>query len=176
MMEVQKKLIEFRGKQKEGNKVNFIESIFVVILAILISIVFLPQAGSNELQGGNANLHYAIGAKLYEHGFYDLAEAEFKKSLQIKPDYTDSLLALAFLYEDLRKLERAMILWAEYLRVCDKNDSFYSTAITHMSSLKKCLHYLPLDKYDLHDLYIKIILEKNQDFLDIQKGGTNNDH
>lgn len=101
-------------------------------------------------------IHYYIGRVRVEQGgqpFQKVAEAQFKKALQIKPSFVDAAIALSSLYSKQKKEEQAMSLLHDY----QKNQGPHPKVAEILSQ-----YYVENGKYD--EAYEQLeILEENAD-------------
>lgn len=78
------------------------------------ALVYFDKVGKGKEDKFKHLAHYYMGRIHVFAGKNKLAEESFKKSISVKPDFTDAVLALGALYEEDRKTVNATQLYASY--------------------------------------------------------------
>ena len=73
--------------------------------------------------------HYLAGLKLYGAGRHDEAVAEYKQALELSPDWTEAMHALATAYSKLGRHEEAIAL-IEKVIALEPEDAFAYTSLS----------------------------------------------
>lgn len=111
---------------------------------------------AQEIDSRNPFIQSNLAYVYYMRDHLDLAEKHYRRSIELKPDFTDAKNNLARLYIERGKYSLAIPLLKEALKDLTYND--YPKIYTNLGVLE-----FKRGRYDLSKIYFKKALEYNQD-------------
>ena len=107
------------------------------LLAIfLIGISCLLSACSDE-----SVTHYNLGNAYYEQGKLNEAIAEYKKAIEIDPDFADAYYNLGNVYDEREELEQAIVHYKEFIRLARTNLALQS----HLPKVERRIQQIEME-------------------------------